>query len=70
MCTEHFNAFEAEGALEDWAEAKRLLTPWLDAARAVGHRELIIAMEDSMRRVDEELARCTSELEEARAALH
>jgi hypothetical protein len=69
MCDAHFREMEARGTLEDWQEAKQLLTPWLDAAKAIGHRELIIGMEDSTRRVDEELARATAELEEARAAL-
>jgi hypothetical protein len=69
LCNQHFNAFEVEGALEDWVEAKHLLQPWVDAAKAIGHRELIIGMEESLERVEEEIAQHKAAVEEARAAL-
>ena len=69
MCDAHFAAFEAEGALEDWVEAKRLLTPWVDAAKVVGNYELIIAMQESMTRIEEEIVQHKTALEEATKAL-
>jgi hypothetical protein len=69
MCTEHFREMVAREDVDAWEEARHLRLPWLEAAKAIGHAELILAMEESLERVDEEIAQAEAELAQAQAAL-
>jgi hypothetical protein len=69
LCDEHRRRFDAQGDVEDWELALKILRPWVQTAEPIGCGMLIRVMEGALEKAEWELRRARRECKEAEAAL-
>ena len=68
-CAQHRTFYAAHSDYEAWGLARKILAPWVESSRHIGHGELTWAMEKALEEVDAQRARALEEAERTKAAL-
>ncbi|MDP8973344.1 MAG: hypothetical protein M3N45_09270 [Actinomycetota bacterium] len=66
-CEGHRAAYDARAEVEAWDLARKILGPWVEAARPIGSDELTAVMEKALAEVEQTVAAAHDKLERAEA---